>query len=121
MSELDCTSVSSVHRPVRSSFVVLLLACVCASCATEEAYTRESPPCRLPDLSEEKVLELVKLKLGDDFAPAGYAPPNWRIRSYRCVYYFQLGVGYYKGVPVSLDTVDGSMLFVVTRDGKVFL
>ena len=75
---------------------------------------------RRAPLSDREIVELVKNRLDEEFARPGFPPPNWRVHERGCVYYFQLSVGYYKRQPVSLDSVDGSVLILVTRDGKVF-
>ena len=81
---------------------------------------RRFPPCKLPPLTEDQILTLVKEKLGSDFGDPGYPPPNWRIHELRCIYHFQMSVGYFDGKPSSLTAVDGSILIPVTRDGRVF-
>lgn len=103
-------------------FALLLMPLLVSSCAEVSAidrYLSESPPCELPPLSEEEVLKLVREKIGPDFSPEGLPPPNRRITEQKCVYWYEQSVTYFDGKPVSLDAVDGTLLMVVTRDGKV--
>jgi hypothetical protein len=101
-------------------FFPLLSSCVFSSAREENRYRRfsaELPPCRLPSLSEEEVLEIAKRALGKHFSMEGMPEPNRRIREFRCIYIYEQSSIYFSGKPASLDVPDAKYMIFISRDG----
>ncbi len=54
----------------------------------------------------------------EDFWPAGMAEPNRRVRAFNCVYIYEQSVLYRDGRPVPIDSIDGSAMIYIARDGS---
>lgn len=103
---------------VKGMVIICLAITGCAGPDAFQRFASEAPPCRLHPLTEAQVHEIV-LKAGKSTWIEGFPEPMWKVREYRCVYFYEQSAFYYKGRPVQLDTVDGSDIVIVSRGGYI--
>lgn len=73
------------------------------------------PPCALPPLTNDQVLEIAHRAFGDE--PKGMPPPNRRIEIDGCRYRYEQSIFYFNKQPAALDSVDATASIYISRDG----
>lgn len=103
---------------------VVALALVLLGCAGPESFERfasDSPPCKLPPLTEKQVLAAALGTLGSSFLQVGGMPDRpYRITTEKCVYLFEYSVLSHHGKWFSLDAIHGTGQLWVARDSRTW-